>query len=104
MAQTAVPTPELHGYAARTSSRNLSIRRPREQCGVSADHRGVRGGVSDSGKLVGRVLSERYRTAHSRVTSRVVISEPAANGLATVINMQAVRDVISTRADFAGQF
>ena len=47
--------------------------------------------VTERGKLVGRVLSEALQNgALPAVTSRVVISEPAANGLSTVINMQAV--------------
>jgi hypothetical protein len=47
--------------------------------------------ASDKGKLVGRVLTETLPNgAVPQVTSRVLISEPAANGLTTVINMQAV--------------
>jgi len=47
--------------------------------------------VSDNGKLVGRVLSEALPGgALPEVTSRVIASEPAANGLATVLNMQQV--------------
>jgi hypothetical protein len=47
--------------------------------------------VSDKGKLVGRVLSEALPNgAIPPVESRVVISEPAPNGLSTVLNMQAV--------------
>jgi hypothetical protein len=50
--------------------------------------------ISDKGKLVGRVLSEALPNgALPQVRSRVVISEPAANGLATVLNVQAVGDV-----------
>jgi hypothetical protein len=49
--------------------------------------------VSDKGKLVGRVLSEALPNgAVPAVTSRVLISDPAPNGLATVINMQMVGD------------
>ncbi|HEY7246906.1 MAG TPA: alkaline phosphatase family protein, partial [Xanthobacteraceae bacterium] len=45
----------------------------------------------DTGKLVGRVLSEALLNgAMPEVSSRVVISEPAPNGLVTVINMQLV--------------
>ncbi len=48
---------------------------------------------SDKGKLVGRVLSEALPDgAVPEITGRVIVSEPAANGLATVINMQAVGD------------
>ena len=47
--------------------------------------------VSDKGKLVGRVLSEALPNgAVPEVTGRVVISDPAANGLTTVLNMQMV--------------
>jgi hypothetical protein len=47
--------------------------------------------VSDKGKLVGRVLSEALPNgAVPAVTSRVLVSDPAANGLATVIDMQMV--------------
>jgi Type I phosphodiesterase / nucleotide pyrophosphatase len=47
--------------------------------------------VSRNGKLVGRVLAEALPNgAIPQVTSRVVISEPAPNGLSTVLNMQAV--------------
>ncbi len=47
--------------------------------------------VSNKGKLVGRVLSEALPNgALPDVTSRVVISDPAPNGVATVINMQMV--------------
>jgi Type I phosphodiesterase / nucleotide pyrophosphatase len=50
--------------------------------------------ISDKGKLVGRVLSEALPNgALPRVRSRVLISEPAPNGLATVLNEQAVGDV-----------
>jgi hypothetical protein len=49
--------------------------------------------VKDKGKLVGRVLSEALPNgALPVVSSRVLISEPAPNGLATVINMQMVGD------------
>jgi hypothetical protein len=45
----------------------------------------------DKGKLVGRVLSETFPNgAIPRAKSQVVRSEPAPNGLATVINMQMV--------------
>jgi len=58
--------------------------------------------VSRKGKLVGRVLSEALPNgALPEVASRVVISEPAANGLATVVNMQTVGD---TRYFDAGGF
>jgi type I phosphodiesterase/nucleotide pyrophosphatase len=47
--------------------------------------------VSASGKLVGRALSETLPNgAIPDVTSQVLASEPAANGLATVINVQTV--------------
>jgi hypothetical protein len=47
--------------------------------------------VADKGKLIGRTLSETLPNgALPEVTSRVVTSEPAANGLATVVNMQTV--------------
>jgi hypothetical protein len=47
--------------------------------------------VSDNGKLVGRVLTETLPNgAVPQVSSRVVISDPAPNGLATVVNMQMV--------------
>jgi predicted AlkP superfamily pyrophosphatase or phosphodiesterase len=49
--------------------------------------------VSDKGKLVGRVLSEALPDgAVPVVTSRNLMSDPAPNGLATVINMQMVGD------------
>jgi hypothetical protein len=49
--------------------------------------------VSDKGKLIGRVLSEALPNgALPAVTSRVLISDPAPNGLATVVNMQLVGD------------
>jgi arylsulfatase A-like enzyme len=45
----------------------------------------------DKGKLVGRVLSEVLPNGTlPEVTSRVVTSDPAPNGLATVLNMQMV--------------
>jgi hypothetical protein len=47
--------------------------------------------VSDNGKLVGRVLSEALPGgALPEGTSRVIASEPAANGLVTLLNMQQV--------------
>ncbi|HYA06015.1 MAG TPA: alkaline phosphatase family protein [Xanthobacteraceae bacterium] len=47
--------------------------------------------VSDKGKLVGRVLSEAEPNGvMPEVSSRVVMSDPAANGLVTVLNMQTV--------------
>jgi hypothetical protein len=49
--------------------------------------------TSDHGKLVGRVLSEALPNgAVPETTGRVAISEPAANGLSTVLNMQVVGD------------
>ena len=49
--------------------------------------------VSDKGKLVGRVLSEALPNGTlPAVTSRILISDPARNGLATVINLQMVGD------------
>ena len=49
--------------------------------------------ISDKGKLIGRVLSEALPNGIlPAVTSRVLISDPAPNGLATVINMQMVGD------------
>ena len=62
--------------------------------------------VSDHGKLVGRVLSEALPDgAVPDVTSRVVTSDPAANGLATVINVQLVETTIGTMRYFdAGGF
>jgi hypothetical protein len=45
----------------------------------------------DKGKLVGRVISEALTGgAMPEVTSRVLTSEPAANGLVTVLDMQMV--------------
>jgi hypothetical protein len=50
--------------------------------------------VHDKGKLVGRVLSEAMPGgALPEVSSRVVTSEPAANGLVTVLDLQQVGDV-----------
>jgi hypothetical protein len=47
--------------------------------------------LHDNGKLVGRVLAETLPNgALPDVSSRVVTSEPASNGLVTVINMQMV--------------
>jgi hypothetical protein len=47
--------------------------------------------VSDKGRLAGRVLSEALPGgAMPEVSSRVVTSEPAANGLVTVLDMQQV--------------
>ena len=47
--------------------------------------------VSDRGKLVGRVLVEALPNgAVPQVTGRVVMSEPAPNGLVTVVNTQTV--------------
>jgi hypothetical protein len=47
--------------------------------------------VSDKGKLIGRVLSETAPGgALPDVSSRVISSEPAANGLVTVLDMQQV--------------
>jgi hypothetical protein len=58
--------------------------------------------ISDNGKLVGRVLTEALPNgAVPEMTSRVLISDPAPNGLTTVINMQAVGD---TRYFDAGGF
>ena len=49
--------------------------------------------VRDRGKLIGRVLSETLPNgALPAVASRVLASDPAPNGLATVINMQMVGD------------
>jgi predicted AlkP superfamily pyrophosphatase or phosphodiesterase len=47
--------------------------------------------VADNGKLVGRVLSEALPNgAVPEVTGRILMSDAAANGLTTVINMQMV--------------
>jgi hypothetical protein len=47
--------------------------------------------VADNGKLVGRVLSEALPGgAVPEVSRRVVSSEPAPNGLVTVLDMQIV--------------
>lgn len=49
--------------------------------------------TSDKGKLVGRVLTETMPGGKiPEVSSRVVTSEPAANGLSTVLNLQQVGD------------
>ncbi len=58
--------------------------------------------ASDNGHLVGRVLSEALPNgALPDVASRVLISDPAPNGLATVINTQTVG---TTRYFDAGGF
>jgi arylsulfatase A-like enzyme len=58
--------------------------------------------VSRNGKLVGRVLTEALPNgAVPEVVSRVVVSEPAANWLTTIVNMQAVGE---TRYFDAGGF
>jgi hypothetical protein len=47
--------------------------------------------VHDKGTLLGRVLAEALPDGTvPAVTSRVLTSEPAANGLVTVLNMQLV--------------
>jgi len=47
--------------------------------------------VTDKGKLMGRVLSEVLAGgALPEVSSRVITSEPAANGLVTVLDMQQI--------------
>ena len=47
--------------------------------------------VHDTGKLVGRVLAETLPNGVlPNISSRVVTSEPASNGLVTVLNMQTV--------------
>jgi hypothetical protein len=57
---------------------------------------------SDNGKLVGRVLTETLTNgALPQASGHVVISDPAPNGLATVINMQMVGN---TRYFDAGGF
>src|SRR5262252_8386793 len=49
--------------------------------------------ISDNGKLLGRVLAEALPGGKiPEVSSHVVTSEPATNGLATVLNMQQVGD------------
>src|ERR1700691_198341 len=49
--------------------------------------------TSDNGKLTGRVLAEALPNgALPETRSRVVISDPAANGVSTVLNMQEVGD------------
>jgi hypothetical protein len=58
--------------------------------------------VSDHGKLIGRVLSETFPNgAVPAFESRVIASEPAPNGLATVVDMQVVGE---TRYFDAGGF
>ena len=59
----------------------------------------------DQGKLVGRVLSETLPNgAVPAVTSRVLVSDPAPNGLATVVNMQMVGEIrYFDAAGFAGR-
>jgi hypothetical protein len=58
--------------------------------------------VSGKGKLVGRVLSETLPGGVlPEVSSSVLISEPAANGLTTIVNMQVVGE---TRYFDAGGF
>src|SRR5262249_37796555 len=59
----------------------------------------------DQGKLVGRVLSETLPNgAVPAVTSRVLVSDPAPNGLATVVNMQMVGETrYFDAAGFAGR-
>jgi len=50
--------------------------------------------VHDNGKLLGRVLSEALPNGTvPQVASRVVTSEPAANGLVTVVDVQTVGTV-----------
>ena len=47
--------------------------------------------VHDNGRLIGRVLSEALPNGTlPQVTSRVMTSDPAANGLVTVLDMQTV--------------
>lgn len=49
--------------------------------------------IRDKGKLVGRVISEAMPNgAVPEVASRVLMSDPASNGLITVVNMQMVGD------------
>jgi hypothetical protein len=49
--------------------------------------------TSGNGKLVGRVLTEALPNgAIPEATGHVIISEPASNGLSTVLNMQVVGD------------
>jgi hypothetical protein len=49
--------------------------------------------LTGTGKLVGRVITEALpNAALPDVTSRVVTSDPAPNGLVTVIDMQMVGD------------
>jgi hypothetical protein len=61
--------------------------------------------VSGKGKLIGRVLSETFPNGVlPEVTSRVLISEPAANGLTTMINMQMIGETrYFDAAGFAGR-
>jgi hypothetical protein len=61
--------------------------------------------VHDNGTLVGRVLAETLPNgALPDVSSRVVTSEPAANGLVTVLNMQMVGNTrYFDAAGFAGR-
>ena len=47
---------------------------------------------NDTGKLTGRILSEAMTGAMPEVKSKTLISEPAANGLRTVVDMQTVGD------------
>ena len=58
--------------------------------------------ISDNGKLVGRVLTETLPNgAVPQASGHVMASDPAPNGLATVVNMQKVGD---TRYFDAGGF
>ena len=51
--------------------------------------------AGDKGKLIGRVLSEVLPSgALPDVSSRVITSEPAANGLMTVLDMQQVGETL----------
>lgn len=61
--------------------------------------------ITHKGELIGRVLSEALPNgALPVVTSRAIISDPAANGLATVLNMQTVGDTrYFDAAGFAGR-
>ena len=47
---------------------------------------------NDKGKLTGRILSEAMTGAMPEMKSKTLISEPAANGLRTVVDMQTVGD------------
>jgi hypothetical protein len=50
--------------------------------------------VADEGKLLGRVLTEAMpHGSLPEVTSRVMTSDPASNGLVTMINMQMIGDI-----------